>query len=33
MYIVDRKVNFSALSEGSATGSAVAEQHPSSKCE
>src|ERR1700682_3527758 len=33
MYIVDRKVNFSALSEGSATGSAVAEHHPSSKCE
>src|SRR3981189_454156 len=33
MYIVDRKVNFSALSEGSPTGSAVAEQHPSSKCE
>jgi dolichol-phosphate mannosyltransferase len=33
MYIVDRKVNFSTLSEGSATGSAVAEQYPSSKCE
>jgi glycosyltransferase involved in cell wall biosynthesis len=29
MYIVDRKVNFSAQSEGSPTGSAVAEQHPS----
>jgi polyisoprenyl-phosphate glycosyltransferase len=32
MYIVDRKVNFSAPSEGSPTGSAVAEQAPSSKC-
>jgi hypothetical protein len=28
MYIVDRKVNFSAVSGGSATGSAIAEQHP-----
>jgi polyisoprenyl-phosphate glycosyltransferase len=33
MYIVDRMVNFFALSEGSAAGSAVAEQHPSSKRE
>jgi polyisoprenyl-phosphate glycosyltransferase len=33
MYIVDRKVNFFAPSEGSAAGSGVAEQRPLSKCE